>query len=366
MNYASKLKARTVNKYTEPRPIQPTAFPHLEGPFEAGMTMEQQAGRQGLRVDERVAMAAASSSIIESPSTSAGPAPLPLTMQDMLPQEATKDPTFQAGSGSMLAVNQPELAAKYGVIRGRQHIPPQVLAGGTAPSAGGRRPIQQTLADLSKVMNASEAPLPKTTQEAEAQVSQSTAGMSQKAGAPLSSEEVQEVESAIQRMDDFDYDGLRTLINHDILNNPEQRELIESRLKPLDLGEMVMQGRVTQEIIIQPGVFWFELQSLTGDEELALKRLVQAESRGIAVTARYLLDKYAFMAMSLGVVSIVGRPVPYTHLDADGNFSDDKFWEKFRWVMKRPLHMLGCFGVNHTWFEMRCRKLFVVDNIKNG
>jgi hypothetical protein len=280
-------------------------------------------------------------------------------MQDLLPEEAVQDPTFKRGPGAMMAVNQPELALKYGVIRNQQRIPPQALHS-QGSKARGQRSVEDTIRDLNTVMNAPPQSIPKTDVEAEQQVQESSAG------APMTDKEREDIKRALEKMDDFDFESLRKQMNQDILNNPEQRKIIESRLQPIDLAEMVMHNRVEQEIPVRPGVFWFSFQSLTGDDDLALKRLIMEESNKIEVTQRYLLDKYAFMTVTAGLLSICGRPVPHSHLNSDGEFDDVGFWKKFIWVMKRPLHMLASFGVNHTWFEMRCRKLYVAENIKNG
>jgi hypothetical protein len=36
------------------------------------------------------------------------------------------------------------------------------------------------------------------------------------------------------------------------------------------------------------------------------------------------------------------------------------------WVTKRPLHLIASIGTNHSWFELRVRKLFVAERVKNG
>jgi len=374
--YAAGVQARRARppmpKYTDEVPGPPPPMPPLDQPHQEGLTMQQQAGMYGMRADEHVSRAAGPGSIVEGPPVPSfgarpgqGSSGSPIQMQDLLPEEAMQDPSFRKGQGALMAINQPELAMKYGVVRNQQRVPPQALQAATAPGRG-RRAIEDTVRDLNAVMTASPPSIPRTNAEAEKQVESLPAGASQNAGAPMSAKERAEVEEALGKMDDFDFEGLRRQMNEDILNNPDQRKIIEARLKPLDLAEMVMHNRVEQEIPIRPGVFWFSFQSLTGDDDLALKRLIMEESKKIEVTERYLLDKYAFMTVTAGLVSVCGRPVPHSHLNVEGEFDDVGFWKKFVWVMKRPLHMLASFGVNHTWFEMRCRRLYVAENVKNG
>jgi hypothetical protein len=104
---------------------------------------------------------------------------------------------------------------------------------------------------------------------------------------------------------------------------------------------------------------------MTGEEDLAVKRLIMSESRSVEVSDRYLLDKFALMALAVGLKEINGKPMG-EHVGEEGSFDDDKFWKKFRRVLKLPLHMLASIGVHHFWFEARVRKLFVAEKVGNG
>jgi hypothetical protein len=298
-------------------------------------------------------------------------------MTDTLPPEAMEDPSFIPGQGSLMAVNQPRLAAKYGVLRGGQRISPAALAGGSS----GRRSVQDTLRDLQAAAGAASPPppggLPRSDQEAEAQVTRSAAGSSQNVGrSPArgqegeSSEEdperARKIQEAIQLLDDFDYDTLRQQMNKDMLNTPDQRDVIEERLAPLSLEELILRDKVRQRVPIVPKTFEVTFESMTGMDDLALKRLLMQESKSVEVVERYLLDKFALITLTAGVVAINGNPVPFNCYDKDGEFNDDQFWLKFGWMLKRGIHVLASMGYNHTWFEMRVRKLLVVERVKNG
>jgi hypothetical protein len=173
------------------------------------------------------------------------------------------------------------------------------------------------------------------------------------------------VQEAVQAMDDFDFDALRREMQRDILNNPEQRKIIEERLQALSLDELIMRDRVTQRVPIVPGKFEVTFQSMTGEEDLALKRLLMKESKSVEVTDQYLLDKFAFMSLTVGCSAINSNPAP-SHLDQKGDFNDEAFWIKFLWMIKRGVHVLAAIGNNHTWFEMRVRKLLVAERVGNG
>jgi hypothetical protein len=71
------------------------------------------------------------------------------------------------------------------------------------------------------------------------------------------------------------------------------------------------------------------------------------------------------MSIAVGLRSICANPLP-DHRNEKGEFDDKKFWIKFHWLLQQPLHLLSCIGINHTWFELRVRKMFVVEKLGNG
>lgn len=293
-----------------------------------------------------------------------------LAPTDMLPTEATQDPTYQSGPGSMYAMAQPQLAVRYGIVRNGQRISAQQLAaqsqpgGGAQPQAGRIRPeTAQDLQMLQTLQQQQNKPVPSPTAAAEEE--------HKEAEKPLTEDEKKKVEDAIQKMDAFDYNAWREAMNQDVLNNPDQRKIIRARCKQLDIEDLIVKNKVSQDVPIvvdsktQVHRFWVQYTSMTGEEDLALKRLIMIESKAVEVTERYLLDKYAFMSMTCGITRINGNPAP-GHMDERGDFNDAKFWEKFNWMMKRPLHMLASIGLNHAWFEIDVRKLFVAEKLGNG
>lgn len=338
-------------------------IPRLDRVAADGTTMAAQAEATGPTTAEIMqAQPRAAGSIVERPIPVQQQQTMPQFLPgDMLPPEAQNDPNFLAGAGSMFAVTQPNLAMKYGVIRNGQRLNPA-----SARQQQGARPGQglrpetmaglQALSELQQRQAAPEAPPAGTKVDEPKKAEQEE---------KLTPDEKAKVEEALNHLDSFDYDGLRRMMNKDMLNNPEQKEIIEARLKPLDIDELIMKNRVSQEIVIVPNKFWFRFSSMTGEEDLALKQLIMEESKSTEVTDRYLLDKFAFMALTLGTTHINGNPVP-SHTDEKGEFNKDKFWGKFNWMVKRSVHMLACIGVNHSWFEQRVRGCFVAKKLGNG
>lgn len=381
-NAAARAQARRsggLPKYTEPAGGESVPIPLLNAPYEPGRTMAEQAGAgrpsHHQVISEAMHQHAQNIGSIVEPAIAALPgvspqrvtaAGLGILATDSLPEEAENDPQFQRGFGSMLAAAQPQMALKYGVIRNGQRLASQQLRQ-HAGMGGKLRP--ESLKDLQDLQSLSDkqqqASLPQNDKEAEEQVLESSAAHSAHAGGELRQEEDEKIKGAIELMDSFDYERIREVMTRDILNNPDQREIIESRCQELNIEELILKNRVSQAVPVVPGKFIITYESMTGDEDLELKRLVMQESKSTEVTDRYLLDKFAFMALSVGLKAINGNPVP-KHTDEKGDFEEKRFWIKFDWVMKRPLHMLASVGVNHTWFEQRVRKLFVAEKVKNG
>jgi len=384
-------------KYSEPvgGGMGPT-IPRLDAPHTSGHTMTSQAEQvNSPPMQQQMAAAHAKlggNSIVEAPLLAPHMQPqqqapptnpmdqarqMGLQPTDMLPPEAQSDPSFQMGNGAMFAVSQPALAHRYGVIRNGQKIVPQQLQtqqpqqqqGGQG--VGALRP--ETLQGLAAIEEQRRRQSPEAIKEAEdkaeKQIEGTAASFSANAGEPpKKSKDAKEVQDEMARklelLDSFDYDALRQSVEHDVLNNPGQRELIEKRLEGLSIDDLIIKNQVSQRVPIIPGRFEVTYTSMSGDDDLALKRLLMQESRSVEVTERYLFDKYAFMALTAGVTAVNGNVLP-RHVNEKEEFDEDLFMRKFEWVMKRPLHMLSSIGVNHTWFEGRVRKLFVAQKVGN-
>lgn len=267
---------------------------------------------------------------------------------DLLPDEARQDPAFREGLGSMYAQNQPGLAAKYGVVRKGHRIAPQVFR----KQESAKQLSSETASGLQALEEANRVKHPQepVAEEPPAVKEKLTEG---------------ETKELLSQLDDFDFNKFRNAVMRDLLNNEGQRKIVEARLKPLDVVDVIVRGYTTQVVPILPGKFEPEFMSHRGEDELTLKKWLVAEARGIDVDDRYFLDKYAMMGLAVSLVSINKKPLPDCH-DEQGNLSESKFSEKFRIVSKFNSHLLSSLFANWFWFDMRVRKLFVAENLGNG
>lgn len=376
--------APALPKYDTPTAGGPTpAIPLLDTPHVEGQTMEAQAaatrrpptqgsifgpaqGAPSPQVQAGMFGPQAQQGLPPPPPPITATGPLRILPQDMLPPEAVQDPAFQHGQGSQYASSQPELARKYGVIRGSQRIAPQMLEAPRAAGQGGppqRMLKPETVQGLKAFeqlqQQASQSAMEQGDKEAEAASRDSAAGQAAKIGSGVS-EKVQ-----TPMLDELDLDTIHNRMVQNLLQNEEQREIVETRLKPMDLSEIIMQGWVTQIVPIQPGIFEPEFKSVSGEEDLAIKRLIIEEANSLKVDDRYLLDKFALMGLTLSLHKINGKPL-ISHTDEKGKFNSDMFWAKFNQVTRFPLPMLASLGTHYFYFDVRVRKLFVAERVKNG
>lgn len=306
-----------------------------------------------------------------------GPQPLKLAIYptDLLPKEARQDPEYRSGQGSDVAVNQPNLAAKYGVLRKGAFIPPQKLTGSHDPQQRQLRP--ETVKDLEDLRRLQQGQGVSGLDQDDVEARKAVAGgiggsAGRAAGASVDpTPEVSEDErakllkDAIDRMDAFEFSQWRQLMMRKVIASEDERELIESRLQPLDLAELLLKGVIRQRIPIIPGKYELTLQSYEGQVELGLKRLLMLESRSVNVGDQYLLDKHMFMSLAVGLHKVNDMVFPDI-VNQDGVFDDELFLAKFNKVMRLPMHMLASIGVNQMWFEMRVRKLYSATAVGNG
>lgn len=357
---AARRQQANLPKYTTPvgGPALPP-IPILDHQHQEGLTMADHA------IASRTAPAGGPSII----SPSAQNTGLSLFPSDVLPSEAREDKDFRDGAGSMLAVNQPHLAARYGIIRNGKKIAPQQLQGG---SRGGLK--QETVEGLKAVeeFNRTRQRAESGESRLEAEAAAGTAGAAARIANGLGGEEsvaptptADDVRKKLESLDDFDYNAFRQAMLRDILNNEDQRKIIEARVQPMDLTDLIMRGFVTQVVPIVPGKFEPEFQSLSTEDDLALKRLVMEETKSLDAPAQYMLDKFSVMSACLGVFSINKKPLP-SHRDDRGNFDEERFRSKFNLFVKYPFHMVASLGIHWFWFDIRVRKLFVAETIKNG
>lgn len=367
-------KRQRQHRHAVPKTTSPVAggppppIPNLAGaPQRAGMTMAQHAAAErGVPAP----VMPASSGFVE-PAATLGPNQVPLSPAqlgllptDELPPAAKEDPAFITGTGSMFASNQPNLALKYGILRKGRHILPQQLMGQKEQRTL-RPETVRDIEELNALQRRQETDaVPETEESTEMGRAAGEVGVPPP-GRVLSVEDRKDIQDTLRGMDEFDFDKWRQSMMKDLLNNEEQKKIVEARLKPMDVGDLITQGYIVQRVEIVPGKFWVDFKTLDGETDLALKRLIMDDSKSVEVSDRYYLDKFGLMSVAAVIHKINDRPFDDI-VDEKGNFDDNRFRNKFNRVLRLPIAMLASVGVNAFWFDIRVRKLFVASEVGNG
>lgn len=145
-----------------------------------------------------------------------------------------------------------------------------------------------------------------------------------------------------------------------LLGNKKRAQIIEARCAPMSFEDLLLTGRVQQKVPIIPGRFEPTFQSLGGDDNLEILRLI-SQVRG---NEQYLLDTLSIYNLTAGLFSLNTKVLP-KHQDANGDFNEEMFRSKLKMVTKMALPILADLAVNYRWFTRRVQKLTVVDDIKS-
>jgi hypothetical protein len=252
----------------------------------------------------------------------------------MLTPEQQQDPRFRPGIGSAYAANQPQL----------QQPPPGQPGSLSEETKGGLDAIArfQEKAELTQQQE--------TEAKTEDQIKASDEELSKK---------FMKDNLGIENPEEF---FAKYNEEMDQLQDPALKKAIEDRCIPLDLVQLLEEGEARQDVPIVPGKFIVTFRTISGEEDLEIKRLLF----GVQSSDQYAYDLLSMYQLTAGLFSINNRKIP-THLNDDRGFDKEKFNSKFRLLRKYPMAMLASMSVNFGWFDRRTRALFVdVEGLKNG
>lgn len=164
-------------------------------------------------------------------------------------------------------------------------------------------------------------------------------------------------------LDDQMFEELRAAKNE--LNTPELRKAIEDRCEPLDVIQLIEEGEARQVVPIIREKFMPTFRTMSGQEDLELKRLAFKRSESDI----YLVDRFNLMQLTAGLYAVNDQVLP-THLTESGIIDPKEptaFWRKFKRVISYPIQMLASLSINYSWFDQRARGLFKdLGPLKNG
>lgn len=266
-----------------------------------------------------------------------GPAIKPGPFGGVLPPEAMQDPQFVPGVGSMYAANQPALRNRGGQQPERKMTLSEETISG--------------LEALKKFQNEAAQTQEKVIKEEDKKEKDS----------------IKDSGPTAPFKDQPDFSGLLEQIRAEQQKLGEDRieklkKEIEARCQPLSVEKLIEEGEIRQEVPIVRDKLLVTYRTLSGEEDLCIKR----ELYGVQGGDNYIVDLLGMMQMTAGLYAINGRPLP-THLDEKRRFNKDLFYTKLDIVKSYAIQMLAMIGLNFTWFDQRTRELFFdLEPLKNG
>ena len=151
------------------------------------------------------------------------------------------------------------------------------------------------------------------------------------------------------------------------LQTEEQRGIIEKRLeemgREIKLSQMYEVGEFRQLIPIVPSEFEPEFRTITPEEDSQIKLMMSKESDEVSL--RYLNDKYAVISMLCALRRLNDTDLP-EHFTNQKGWNEKNFQEKAKIIRRMPVPAVWSLMVHNIWFEDRCRKVFKLEDLKNG
>jgi len=149
------------------------------------------------------------------------------------------------------------------------------------------------------------------------------------------------------------------------LMTKERRKVIEDRLEPLDLSDLVLGRGINQQIPVVPGKLVIELRTQSQRENLWCLQYIW-DFGGSQLYQQELLNT---CRLTCSLVSINGKMIP-DHRKEVGKPGEDVDKEAFKTklgiVSGLPVQFVADLSVQLMWFEDRVNDLFGHDSLKNG
>jgi len=257
------------------------------------------------------------------------------------------------GVGSAYPVNQNMAAG------GKQKSLSQAKREGLMDTSGtqGRGPSEETAAALQAIHNriqeSDREPPPPPQEPKKEDESELDQELMDKA-----EEEIAESSKSL-----IDFEALSGVRNN--LMSEERRKAVESRLKKLDISDMVMSREIQQEVTIIPGKLSLTYRTMNEREHLFCLRHVY-EHQG---SAAYMEEMFNVAKLACSLLEVNGAPLPEHRKNVgkpNEEVDEENFKLKLFHLCSFPVQFLAEMSVQGMWFNDRINDLFSVENLKNG
>lgn len=149
------------------------------------------------------------------------------------------------------------------------------------------------------------------------------------------------------------------------MQSAERRKVIEDKLTPLDVTDLITKQEIEQEISVIPGKLSYTFRTINQSENLfCLQYLYDHPGSGL-----YVEEFLTTCKLTCSVVEINGARLP-DHRKGAGTPNEEidreEFEKKMKILAKLPVHLIADISIQAIWFNDRVNKLFDVGALKNG
>jgi hypothetical protein len=178
---------------------------------------------------------------------------------------------------------------------------------------------------------------------------------------PQEEEEQRQEEDNLPLGEGLSLEELRNILNASETRfaNQKRKEEIEKRCKPLDFDDLLTYNEIRQAVPIIPGKLEAEFRTISGKEDLELKKMMMAGED------TYLKEKLTICYLALSLTRINEKELP--DFRTKGEFDQKSFNNRLEEILKLPEILLVDLNVNMRWFRQRIEDLMVdQEELKNG
>jgi hypothetical protein len=180
---------------------------------------------------------------------------------------------------------------------------------------------------------------------------------------PPTTEGSEETVSEVPDEGDIDFDAIDALRN--TLVSTERKEIIEARLVPLNIADLIVSNEIRQTIPVIPGQLEYEIKTFQEYEHLFCMQYVY-DFNG---SPRYIEELFNTAKICCSIVAINGKALPEHRASIgqrDESVDKEAFAKKIAVVSRFATQLLADLGVQTSWFNERVNGLFDVKKLKNG
>jgi hypothetical protein len=246
-----------------------------------------------------------------------------------------------------------------------QEPPPGVGAayGVNQAMVGAERPLTLREAQARAASNPRQGPISPETQEL-LEHAQQQAQEAEEEGTSVK-DDLDKAEDEAMKEQEFDFDFSSIAAAQNSLMDPKRKKVIEERLEPLDITDLITQREIIQDVPVIPGKLVFTFRTLSQRENIWCMKYVY----DFPGSQRYVETLFDTAKLACVVMALNGKPFPDHRKDIGQKGEDvdkEQFINKMGIIASWPVQLIADAGIQCNWFNDRVNSLFNEGILKNG